>query len=119
MPAFRYAAAVVLSAAAFALALILHDPWATLSPFFLFYAAVALSSWFGGTGPGLVATALGAFAADFYLLSPVHSLAIRQPQDVARLILFALVGVLIAALNGALRRAQHRCELEAEAARKS
>ena len=33
--------------------------------------------------------------------------------------LFTSVGVLIASLNGALRRSQHRCQLEAYAARKS
>ena len=117
--ALRYVVAVVLSVAAFAVALTLQRPWVTLSPFFLFYAAVAASSWFGGTGPGVLATIFGALAADYYLLAPTRSLRIDQPQDVARFVLFVSVGVLIASLNGALRRAQHRCEVEADAARRS
>ena len=115
----QYFVAAVAAAAAFALALTLQHPWVTLSPFFVFYAAVAIGSWYGGTGPGLLATALGAVAADYYLLHPRGSLRIDHQQDVARLVLFALVGALIAALTGALRRTQQRCEMEADAARKS
>ena len=117
--AARYGLAVLSSAAAFGLALTLQHPWVTLSPFFLFYGAVAISSWFGGTGPGLFATVIGAVAADLYLLDPRGSLGIAHPEDVARLILFTSVGVLIASLNGALHRSQHRCQLEADAARRS
>ena len=115
----RYAVAILSAAAAFGLALTLQHPWVTLSPFFLFYGAVAISSWFGGTGPGILATVIGAIAADYYLLAPRGSLRIESPEDVARLVLFTSVGVLIASLNGALRRSQNRCQLEAHAARKS
>ena len=116
--ALPYAVALLTSAAAFALAITLDHPWVTLSPFFLFYAAVAISSWYGGTGPGLFATAIGALAADYYLLEPHGSLRV-EAQGVPRLVLFTLVGVLIASLNGALRRAQRLGKIEADAARKS
>ncbi|MGB7161181.1 MAG: sensor histidine kinase [Tepidisphaeraceae bacterium] len=116
--AVRYTVAVASAGAAFLLAITIEHPWVTLSPFFLFYAAVAFSSWYGGTGPGLLAMLLGAIAVDYYLLAPYASLRIEHPRDIARLILFTLVGALIAALNGALRRAQRRYEIEAMAARK-
>jgi signal transduction histidine kinase len=115
----RYIVAVASAGAAFALAMTLEHPWVTLSPFFLFYAAVAVSSWYGGTGPGILATVLGALAVDYYILEPRGSLRIDNPNDVPRLVLFSLVGLLIAFLNGALRRAQHRSAIEAQAARKS
>ena len=117
--AARYLVAIASSAAAFALARTLQHPWVTLSPFFLFYGAVAISSWYGGTGPGLLATAIGAVAADYYLLAPRGSLWVGEPQDLPRLVLFTLVGVLIASLNGALRRAQYRCQVQADAANRS
>jgi len=117
--AVRYAVAVLSAGAAFALAMTIEHPWVTLSPFFLFYAAVALSSWYGGTGPGLLATAIGALAVDYYILEPQQSLRIEHPQDFIRLVLFSLVGVLIASLSGALRRARYQYEVEANAARKS
>src|SRR5215216_193055 len=91
-----YGVAVASAAAAFALAMGLEHPWVTLSPFFLFYAAVAISSWYGGTGPGLLATALGALAVDYYILQPRGAFHVPSLQDLPRLVLFALVGVLIA-----------------------
>jgi PAS domain S-box-containing protein len=102
-----------------AFALLLHRPLVELSPFLLFYAAVAVSSWFGGVSPGLLATALGALAADYYLFEPRHSFGMSQPEDLARLLLFVGVGVLIAWLNGQLLQAKALCELEAAAARRS
>ena len=117
--AARYAVAVASSLGAFALAMTLEHPWVTLSPFFLFYAAVAISSWYGGTGPGILATVIGALAVDYYILEPRGSLHIESAQDLPRLVLFTLVGLLIAWLNGALRRAQYHWEIEATAARKS
>jgi signal transduction histidine kinase len=117
--AARYAIAVASSLGAFALALTLEHPWVTLSPFFLFYAAVAVSSWYGGTGPGICATVIGALAVDYYILEPRDSFRIANPQDLPRLVLFTSVGLLIAFLNGALRRAQYRSDVEAAAARKS
>ena len=114
-----YAIAVAASGAACAVAMTIDHPWVTLSPFFLFYAAVALSSWYGGTGPGILATVIGALIVDYYILEPRNSLGIRNAQDVPRLVLFFSVGVLIASLNGALRRARNACRIEADAARRS
>ena len=65
-----YAVAVATAAAAFALAMTIDHPWVILSPFFVFYAAVAISSWYGGTGPGILATGIGALLVDFYILEP-------------------------------------------------
>jgi len=116
--AVPYAVAVATSAAAFALARTIDHPWVTLSPFFIFYAAVAVSSWYGGTGPGILATIIGALLVDYYILVPRESLRIANAQDVPRLVLFSSVGVLIACLNGALRRARNECKIEADAARR-
>src|SRR4051794_35552969 len=51
----RYAAAVACPAAATALTLLLWEPVLSRNPFALFYAAVMLSAWYGGLGPGMVA----------------------------------------------------------------
>src|SRR5215204_4528285 len=76
-----YGVAVASASAAFALARMIEHPWVTLSPFFLFYAAVAISSWYGGTGPGILAIVIGALAVDYYILEPRESLRIENPQD--------------------------------------
>ena len=111
-----YGLAVVTSVAAYGLALSLHRPLLQLSPFFLFYAAVAVTSWYGGFGPGLLATAIAAAVVKYYLLEPANSFAVRDPADLARLLLFVWVGGLIAWLNGRLIDARRQCEVEAAAA---
>src|SRR5689334_15005717 len=113
----RYGFAVLTTGVALGLTAGLHEPWNRLSPFFLFYAAVAISSWYGGLGPGLLSVAIGAAAADYYLLPPFGWGA--NLEGISRLILFTLVGILIASLNGALHAAKRRYMAEAAAARKS
>jgi signal transduction histidine kinase len=105
----RYALAIVTSAAALlgALALRPHGG-GYLSPLFLFYAAVAVSSWAGGFGPGLLATLLGALSATYFLLSPHYRFAVGAPDERGRLVLFVCVGALIAFLTDRLRRNEAR-----------
>ena len=101
----RYGLAIATSGAALLAALALRPHGGGyLSPLFLFYAAVAVSSWAGGFGPGLVATLLGTLAATYFLLSPHGHMAIERRDERGRLVLFVCVGVLIAYLNGRLRR---------------
>lgn len=97
-----YAIAFATSAAALGLGLAIQRPFNELSPFIVFYAAVAVSSWCGGFGPGLVAVGLGALACDYYLLEPRFSFAVHDTAAVFRLALFVAVGTLIARLNGQL-----------------
>lgn len=115
----RYATAVVLSAAAFAVAAAFHNWLSEWSPLATFYAAVAVSSWFGGLGPGLVAVVLGAVAADYYLLEPRFDFGVKSPAQIGRLGLFVAVGTLIVWLNGRLLKASALCDREARAARAS
>jgi C4-dicarboxylate-specific signal transduction histidine kinase len=82
------------------------------SPVSLFLCAVMLSAWFSGVGPGLLATALSAFAFYYYFLPPIYSLD-AKPDEIPRLVIFLVstlfVGSLSAAQNSAtesLRRAR-------------
>jgi PAS domain S-box-containing protein len=43
-------------------------------PFALFFAAVALSAWYGGWGPGLLAIILSAPVGNYFFLPPIFSL---------------------------------------------
>ncbi|HEV7300651.1 MAG TPA: DUF4118 domain-containing protein [Tepidisphaeraceae bacterium] len=113
----RYGIALASTLIALIVAMLFYEPVGQLSPFFLFYAAVAVSAWFGGTRPGLAATALGAVATTHFLLEPRYVLDIDSHGDWGRLGLFTGVGALIACLNGALRTSQQRCKVEAAAAR--
>src|SRR5712692_8419606 len=47
------------------------------APVSLFLCAVMFSAWFGGVGPGLLATALSGLAFYYYFLPPMYSLAAK------------------------------------------
>ena len=40
----------------------------------LFYAAIVVSAWFGGMGPGLLAVVLAALSIDYFLVPPLYTL---------------------------------------------
>jgi C4-dicarboxylate-specific signal transduction histidine kinase len=64
-----------------------------------------LSAWYGGLGPGLLATALSAFAFHYYFLPPIYSLALR-PGEVPKLFMYITANLLIGLLSAAQRNAK-------------
>ena len=83
----------------------------TVYQFFL--SAVAISSWYGGIGPGLLATALSALASKYFFIPPVYSLIVNW-HSLVRVVYFVLVALLIASLNAMLRSAQLQAQRERE-----
>ena len=108
--AIDYGVAVGTSVVAFAISRSLHRPLLKLSPFILFYAAVAVSSWFGGFGPGLLAVVIGTAVTDYYLFEPRSSLLLHEPLDTVTLLIFLFVGVLISGLKSRLREARRQAD---------
>jgi signal transduction histidine kinase len=107
---FPYAVAVLSVAAAVPLTLALRPLEQTPAPTAFFFAAVMLSAFFGGLGPGLLATLLSALALEVVFLpsagpGPAAAAAVR-------LAVFVLVAALISWLNARRRR------LEAELRRR-
>ncbi len=76
-------------------------------PTALFFAAVTLSSFYGGLGPGLVATALSTVALDFFFILPVYTLD-QGLEETVRVAAFALSAALINSLHERRRRAEAR-----------
>lgn len=70
----------------------------------LFLCAVILSAWFGGAGPGLLATALSTLAFYYYFLPPTHSLD-AKPEEIPRLLIFIVSALFVGSLSVAQRRA--------------
>ena len=96
---------------------LLLDPLITdQSPFLLLAGAVVVGAWFGGLGPGLLATALGALGADYFFLPPEGSFT-GLAVAFWPLLLFTLQGILISSLVEALRSARNRAEQSAREAR--
>jgi C4-dicarboxylate-specific signal transduction histidine kinase len=74
------------------------------APVSLFLCAVLLSAWFGGIGPGLLATALSALAFNYYFLPPIHSLG-PKPEEIPRLVIFTVSALFVGSLSAAERSA--------------
>jgi C4-dicarboxylate-specific signal transduction histidine kinase len=74
------------------------------APVSLFLSAVMLSAWFGGVGPGLLATGISSIAFYYYFLSPVQSFT-AKPEEVPRLAVFAISALFVGSLSAAQRNA--------------
>jgi C4-dicarboxylate-specific signal transduction histidine kinase len=74
------------------------------APVSLFLCAVILSAWFGGVGPGLLATALSVLAFYYYFLPPIHSLG-AKPGEIPRLVIFTVSALFVGSLSAAQRSA--------------
>ena len=113
-----YVAAILVVVAALAL----KYPFASLGddhPFVLLPAAVILSTWYGGRGPGVLATVVSAIGADVLFLPPF---GVGTPGELIALTVLIAEGVLIVWVTGALRAAREQAQrkaAEADNARRS
>jgi PAS domain S-box-containing protein len=116
----RYGLAVVSVALALGLALLLErfDFRGVEFPLFLF--AIALTVWYAGPGPGILAVVLSSLCFDYYFTEPLHSFDVSR-SELAYYIVFILFGALLAWFS-AVRRGveqqllQSRDELQKEVA---
>ena len=74
-------------------------------PFALFYAAVMLSTWYGGKLPGLLATALSTLLSAYLFLPPANTFDIGF-EGVLLLSVFVAVSLVINSLTERARRAE-------------
>lgn len=77
---------------------------ALASPFIFYYPAVVLSVWFGGGGPGLTATLLGALCGSYFFLEPNPSLLVMDFQYLLFLGLFLFVNFTISVVTESFYR---------------
>ncbi len=94
------------SVALLAVGSLLLEPLLEPTIFLLFFAAVAVISWYGGMAAGLLAIALSTLAISYFFLEPVFSILVASLDNILRLGLFVLVTTLISLLNSELRSAK-------------
>jgi K+-sensing histidine kinase KdpD len=82
-----------------------------------FVLAVAISAWYGGLVPGLLATIVGGLAA-IWLVSPVGSLSVGTPADELAIAIYLVAGITVAVLAAGLRHGRERAETARAAAEK-
>src|SRR5215204_5013234 len=119
-PLLRYGVAVLAIGMAFLVKLLLDPLIVQETPFLLIFGAIMISAWYGGLGPGLLATFAAGLATDYFFLPPTGSLSGFSLETVP-LLVFLLEGTLVCLLVEALRAARSRAEgsaLEAERQRK-
>jgi C4-dicarboxylate-specific signal transduction histidine kinase len=110
---WRYVLAVVAVGAALVITRSL-EPYIDITP--LFYAAIVVSAWFGGMGPGLLAVILSELAIDYYFVQPIYSLGLGA-KHISFLVVFGFLAMLTSWMSAKRRHAelalkQSRDELE-------
>ena len=103
LPIAKYTVALGTVAAALAGSRLLDD-FAVTAPVSLFLCAVMFSAWFGGFGPGLLATVLSILAFKYYYAMPLHSLAV-DVKEIPRIFVFVLSALFAGLLSAAQRSA--------------
>jgi len=83
-------------------------------PFLLLWPAVMVCAWFGGFGPGLLATCLSALVTACLFFEPPHWFSLTKPEDWMGMALFVLLGSALSLICEMLRRAKQKVELYAQ-----
>lgn len=73
----------------------------------LFFPAVLLSTWYGGTGPGLLAVLLSTLSINFFFTEPYGEFQFSV-QDIPTTIAFLLSALIISSWSAARKRAENR-----------
>ena len=80
----RYVVAIGALAAALLFRYLVRDSLGLKVPYLQFYPAIIVAAWYGGLGPGVLATALSALAAMYFFLPPAGLPSVIPPTAVAR-----------------------------------
>ena len=106
----RYGLAVGAVAAGLALRYALSSFLGSDLPYVTFFAAVMLAGWYGGIGPGLLASFLSLAAVSYFLLGPLYRLGIQSSTHRVSAALFLAISIFISVLNESRRRARALCD---------
>ncbi len=108
-PVREYLLAAVASASAWLLSYPL-EPYVDRGDFPLYLGAVMLSAWYGGLGPGLLTTAVGALVGVRALIGSGADIGSINTAVVTRLGVFVVEALVICAVCGVLRRTESRAQ---------
>lgn len=114
---WRYGVAVLATATILILRFLLDPVLGSDAPLLAFTVAVMVAAWYGGLGPGLLATGLSVVAGTYFFIVPAFSLAVQRVQDLVTTGLFVLSSVVITLLNERLQRARKQSAASDSAAR--
>src|SRR5262249_7258726 len=104
----RYFVAVAATAVAFTARFLLKSAFDDFAPLLMFTLSIVVSAWYGGLGPGLLATALSLLLGDYFFLEPLYSFFAKNFAERIEELLFMGIGISISVLS------QARLSLEAK-----
>src|ERR671915_1329492 len=107
--ALRYGVAVLAAGTALGIKLLLDPLTVQDTPFLLVFGAIIVSAWYGGLGPGLLATAVSALATDYFFLYPRGTITGFSVEGID-VLAFTLEGALVSVLTSSLRSARDRAQ---------
>jgi len=76
-----------------------------------FYMAIIVSTWYGGTRPGILAIVLSLLSLNYYFMPPRHQFWGTAPDDLLRLSIFTSVALVITLLSANLKQSKHKIEI--------
>src|SRR5215469_12210229 len=108
--AFTYLLSIAFVAAALAITLGIREFSAVYPTFFAFYAAVAVSAWYGGYGPGWLSVVLSTLTVNYFFLPPLYSLT-PSSADLPRLVAFIICAIVANAVSARQKRVENALRL--------
>jgi signal transduction histidine kinase/ActR/RegA family two-component response regulator len=99
--------------------LTISDTLGNFAPTSTFTVAVVIAAWYGGLGPGLLATVLSGLAADYLFTPDRHSFQIATLSGAVALGVMVFTGALLSLLCESLHRIRRSLEAEQENLRHS
>jgi K+-sensing histidine kinase KdpD len=113
---WRYGVAVSVVLIAFAIRYAMLGDQANRLVFTFFVPAALIAAWYGGVGPGLVATLLGLLAGDYFFLPPRYALGPLGIRESLALGVYAVTTavcvILCERLHDLIRQFEHALEQE-------
>jgi PAS domain S-box-containing protein len=98
----RYGIAVLCAPCGLLIRFALASTLGAKVPYITFFLVTAVSATYGGFGPGMLTTLLGAILAGLYVIPPYNSLAFTEPSDYVGLALYVAVAGFISYQAGQL-----------------
>ena len=114
-----YAIAIGATVAVAAVRVAVSGTVGNFAPIVSFTIAITIAAWYGGLGPGLVATGLCFLAADYLYHPNNHTFVIDSVSSAVALGVLVFAGVLISMLCESLHGTRRRLEAEQELLRQS
>jgi len=107
-----YVVAVAASATAVLVRLGMDPIWGNTKAYLLVFPALIVATWFGGRGPGFLATLLCVVGVDYFWARPVFSFAHKSAADVVALLAFVGLGFFVSHLFATEREQRQQARTE-------